>query len=141
MKENINKKRISSNFNDEDEMIQSGKYVMNMNNNTKHQFDNDNNEKPFLDMFMDELMDEKIGKHVIDGLAKYIEIECYETQSLILDIIDYEQGSNIIQNVYDNNFASFIQDYADDLRCMRLLSPKLTLLHPNDKIKLNSEYF
>ena len=118
IKKSINQKIKSSSTYNEDEIVQSNRYNMQIESNTNNHQRRNYTEKPFLDMFMDDLKEEHILQLVIDHFATYMDIQNYDTDALISDIIDYEKGSNIIENIDDVYFTAFINEYADDLNSM-----------------------
>ena len=116
MQKEIIKKRDTSNtkrFNPQNTDNNNNKFTMHINDNTK--IANTENEKPFMDMFSENMMEESITANISSMFMKFMEHEQYDTDAFITDIVDYGKGSNILNHIRNQQFQNYIKQYAQEL--------------------------
>ena len=63
-----------------------------------------------------------LTKHeVVETFAEQIADEEYDTDAIMEDISDHNQGSNIINTINDNKIANLIIDYVKDVKSMYII--------------------
>ena len=117
MKMEIKKKRQTSKF----------KRFDNSNNNKYNihfedpiATNNANHEILRMDTIYQSLNKDKIEQRLIDEFTEFINVEDYDSDAFIEDIIDYKKGSNIINQMNNIFFTKFIEKYCDDLNHLAL---------------------
>ena len=75
-------------------------------------------EKTFFDTLKQHLRDDGIAMNIVNAFNDFIKSEEYESDTIILDIVHHDEGSNILNYIYDEHFEEFIKEYADDLKGM-----------------------
>ena len=75
-----------------------------------------NEEMTYIDSLFEELKKRRITMQTIEVFSNLLVNEDYDTDAFMADIIDYEQGSNIITITYQQQFMDVIKEISDDLR-------------------------
>ena len=76
-----------------------------------------------LDAIFTEIKDEIVNTTILHKLQEFVYKEHYDTDALLLDIIEHEFGSNIINTIGNEDFTSFIIDYLEEQNCMFICNP------------------
>ena len=79
-------------------------------------FQNDHSNTTFIEELSQQLQDEEIPTTAVNAFKSLIQNEEYDSECIVPDIIDYENGSNIINYVNNQHFTQFVKEYAADLR-------------------------
>ena len=125
----IKQRRISSNFNG-NRSRQTEKYALKI--DKMKNFHSVDDEETFIDAFFAQLNDEGIPTTALNALKHLVESEEYDSECIIPDIVDYENGSNMVNHTNDRQFTQFIQEYSSELKgmypCKNILFPEFTYL-------------
>ena len=78
----------------------------------------------FIDSILEQLQQEGIDGNITDSFRLFITLEEYDSDAIIADITQYENGSNIITSCKDHSFSDFMQDISYDINRMSL-SPSM----------------
>ena len=93
------------------------KYTMKVDDNIVfNDFDGDDN--TYIDSICKHLREEGISRSTIQSFEKYLMDEKYDTDAVIADIFDHENGSNIIEFSRHTLFQSFFKALCIDLNGM-----------------------
>ena len=117
------KEKVNVNLNRRNDQNNRFKLQMENNDSYQHLTEMDGNisrNALFMDLLLEELNEENISQKTVDKLYKYLEIEDFESDSIIDDVMNHQSGSNIIADVcsVDDKMKTVICDFVDDLDCM-----------------------
>ena len=99
---------------------QSGKYMMEIKNQANVTTDEDG-DQTFMDRIYDLLKEEQISEDIINVVRKYMIEEQYDTDGFVADVIDFANGSNMIDVIGDKQFKQFIHEVSQELNGMSAL--------------------
>ena len=102
---------------------QSNKFQMQIDENNGDTELVTNDATPFIDALSKQLQIANITTNTMDVFIEYLKLEDFDSDGLIVDIMNYQQGSNIINNVNDEEFKVFIIEYMEEFRSMSYLCP------------------
>ena len=129
MRTQILKKRQNS------EQIRNNKYKLEINQadtKTSQIAGHSDAEISALDSFIQHLRQEAVGSNVINLFVQFQQQQEYDTDALRLDIIDYQNGSNILNLTQDQHFNNAVKEYAHNLATIHgLLYLFLLMLYQN----------